>query len=281
MAEAIEEEFGVFTSRFFRSITLETVPEPDYYNTSRKQRLLFLDFEELLNIDEEDEDSEVDDEDEDSEVDEEDEESEEDEDEEYIKNVKDKEEDQKDEKDKKEEEETKDREDKKIEEDEKDETNEKDKDGKHKEEENETEKRISETLMEILKTEMKHAGGPVKDLQSYKSWANNNSGIKKAANIGKKEEKNVFVVEYFHASHVQKAHNYISERNDEASWLAADNKDDHSNDETALNFRTGNILLSIGFIFVIVASIFSSALAFQSNLFEVSFCNATITFEDL
>ena len=52
-AEKIEDEFGVFTTRLFRSISLETVPEQDSDAAYSKQSLLFLEFaDEVFETDE-------------------------------------------------------------------------------------------------------------------------------------------------------------------------------------------------------------------------------------
>ena len=53
LAEEIEDEFGVFTTRLFRSISLDTVPEQDSYAAYSKQSLLFLEFaDEVFETDE-------------------------------------------------------------------------------------------------------------------------------------------------------------------------------------------------------------------------------------
>ena len=53
LAEKIEDEFGVFTTRLFRSISLDTVPEQDSNEAYSKQCHLFLEFaDEVFETDE-------------------------------------------------------------------------------------------------------------------------------------------------------------------------------------------------------------------------------------
>ena len=131
----------------------------------------------------------------------------------------------------------------------------------------------SEELRKILLNDLKYLGGPINSFQQ-KTWKELKINIRKLPNTD--EKKNVWVAEFKYVSDAQKAYNNLQDCSRVQAWLANLNKsstnveNDNDNDKLTLEFRITNILLSVGFVVVIVVSIVSSIVAFRSNLFEVS-----------
>ena len=124
----------------------------------------------------------------------------------------------------------------------------------------------SEELKLYLENELRDLGGPIKSFQQT-TWEELSFEIQNLPNVD--EKKNIWVAEFKYVSDAHKAYNNLQDFSGVQAWLSNSNKRSN-NDKPTVEFRITNILLSVGFVVVIVVSIISSVLAFQSNLFEVS-----------
>ena len=128
----------------------------------------------------------------------------------------------------------------------------------------------SEELKPYLEEELRDLGGPIKSFQQT-TWEELSFEIQNLPNVD--EKKNIWVAEFKYVSDAHKAYNNLQDFSEVQAWLSNSNKrskNPDSNDKPTVEFRIRNILLSVAFVVVIVFSIVSSVLAFQSNSFKVS-----------
>jgi len=130
---------------------------------------------------------------------------------------------------------------------------------------------------------MKNCGGPLKNCLPYSDWKEKNKDIKTIV----RKKKKCWVVEYKKVKYAHKAYEALKSfggvkvsyslpsyektmtNNDGGKDRNLD-KNEEENVKPHFPLRIGNILITVGFICIIVCSIVFSIYAFQNDLFEIN-----------